>query len=57
MPDLLVFCFNLAEEQYEILRQSALRRQLSADQQRMLAKKHLIAVAAKQQKRNEDSQV
>ncbi|XP_076818930.1 uncharacterized protein LOC143464813 isoform X3 [Clavelina lepadiformis] len=45
----------IAEEQYEILRQSALRRQLSAGQQRLLAQKHLIAVAAMQQ-RQEDKQ-
>uniref|UniRef100_F6QPV5 Uncharacterized protein n=2 Tax=Ciona intestinalis TaxID=7719 RepID=F6QPV5_CIOIN len=40
------------EEQYELLRQAALRRQLSAGQQRMLAQKHLVAVAAMQQRKD-----
>ncbi|XP_078493257.1 uncharacterized protein LOC100183529 isoform X4 [Ciona intestinalis] len=42
----------IAEEQYELLRQSALRRQLSAGQQRMLAQRHLVAVAAMQQRKD-----
>nr|XP_039266870.1 uncharacterized protein LOC120342204 isoform X2 [Styela clava] len=43
----------LAEEQYEILRRSAIRRQLSPAQQRVLAQRHLVAVAQMQQRREQ----
>lgn len=42
-----------AEEQYEILRRSAMRRQLSPAQQRILAQRHLAAVAQMQQRREQ----
>lgn len=42
-----------AEEQYEVLRRSAMRRQLSPAQQRILAQRHLAAVAQMQQRRDQ----